>query len=102
MLQIRMTIFNSLLLVGYYIAALAFYFALKNDANMFRVGWALCLPLISIILNILAVRAIGRDEVTVSYTHLASSSAIRLVSVVTSTRSSFSMQSWISSIKSSI
>ena len=65
MLQIRMTIFNSLLLVGYYIAALAFYFALKNDANMFRVGWALCLPLISIILNILAVRAIGRDEVMV-------------------------------------
>ena len=62
---IRMTIFNSLLLVGYYIAALAFYFALKNDANMFRVGWALCLPLISIILNILAVRAIGRDEVMV-------------------------------------
>ena len=65
MLQIRMTIFNSLLLVGYYIAALAFYFALKNDANMFRIGWALCLPLISIILNILAVRAIGRDEVMV-------------------------------------
>ena len=65
MLQIRMTIFNSLLLVGYYIAALAFYLALKNDANMFRVGWALCLPLISIILNILAVRAIGRDEVMV-------------------------------------
>ena len=52
-------------MVGYYIAALAFYFALKNDANMFRVGWALCLPLISIILNILAVRAIGRDEVMV-------------------------------------
>ena len=65
MLQIRMTIFNSLLLVGYYIAFIAFYFALKNDANMFRIGWALCLPLVSIILNILAVRAIGRDEVMV-------------------------------------
>ena len=65
MLQIRMTIFNSLLLVGYYIAFLAFYFALKNDANMFRVGWALCLPLVSIILNILVVRAIGRDELMV-------------------------------------
>ena len=65
MLQIRMTIFNSLLLVGYYIAALAFYFALKNDENMFRIGWALCLPLVSIILNILAIRAIGRDEVMV-------------------------------------
>lgn len=65
MLQIRMTIFNSLLWVGYYIAFIAFYCALKNDANMFRIGWALCLPLVSIILNILAVRAIGRDEVMV-------------------------------------
>lgn len=65
MLQIRMTIFNSLLLVGYYIAAVAFYVALKSDESMFRIGWALCLPLVSIILNILAVRAIGRDEVLV-------------------------------------
>ena len=30
MLQIRMSIFNSLLLVGYYIAFFAFYFALKT------------------------------------------------------------------------
>lgn len=36
MLQIRMSIFNSLLLVGYYIAFFAFYFALKNDENLFR------------------------------------------------------------------
>ena len=67
MLQIRMTIFNSLLLVGYYIAALAFYFALKNDENMFRIGWALCLPLVSIILNILAIRAIGRASVVPTF-----------------------------------
>lgn len=65
MLQIRMSIFNSLLLVGYYIAFTAFYFALKSDANSFRIGWALCLPLVSIVLNILAIRAIGRDEVMV-------------------------------------
>ncbi|WP_420186894.1 DUF4293 domain-containing protein [Bacteroides pyogenes] len=65
MLQIRMTIFNSLLLVGYYIAFFAFYTALKDNAGMFRIGWALCLPLVSIILNILAIRAIGRDEVMV-------------------------------------
>lgn len=32
MLQIRMSIFNSLLLVGYYIAFIAFYFALKSNA----------------------------------------------------------------------
>ena len=65
MLQIRMSIFNSLLLVGYYIAFFAFYFALKNDENLFRIGWAICLPLVSIILNILAIRSIGRDEVMV-------------------------------------
>ena len=65
MLQIRMSIFNSLLLVGYYIAFIAFYFALKRDANLFRIGWALCLPLVSIVLNVLAIRAIGRDEVMV-------------------------------------
>ena len=65
MLQIRMSIFNSLLLIGYYVAFVAFYFAFKNEANLFRIGWALCLPLISIILNILAIRAIGRDEVMV-------------------------------------
>lgn len=65
MLQIRMTIFNSLLLAGYYFAFIAFYSALKDEATMFRIGWALCLPLVSIILNILAIRAIGRDEVMV-------------------------------------
>lgn len=65
MLQIRMSIFNSLLLIGYYIAFIAFYFALKSDVNLFRIGWALCLPLIAIILNILAIRAIGRDEVMI-------------------------------------
>ena len=30
----------------YYIAFFAFYFALKNDENLFRIGWALCLPLV--------------------------------------------------------
>ena len=84
MLQIRMSIFNSLLLVGYYIAFIAFYFALKSDANLFRIGtlitfifmlkddsmtfsasWTLCLPFVAIILNWLAIRAIGRDEVMV-------------------------------------
>ena len=36
-----------------------------SDANLFRIGWALCLPLVSIVLNVLAIRAIGRDEVMV-------------------------------------
>ena len=54
-----------ILMLGYYIAFIAFYFALKSDANLFRIGWALCLPLVSIVLNVLAIRAIGRDEVMV-------------------------------------
>ena len=57
-LQIRMTIFNSLLLVGYYMAFFAFFFVLQFH-------WALCFPLIAIILNYLAIRAIGRDEAMV-------------------------------------
>ena len=61
-LQIRMTLFNCLLLLGYYIAFVAFYFAFKTDANSFCLGWALCLPLIAILSNLLAVRAIRHDE----------------------------------------
>ena len=64
-LQIRMAMFNSVLLVGYYLAFLAFFFVLKNEENSFQVHWALCFPLIAIILNYLSIRAIGRDEAMV-------------------------------------
>jgi len=66
MLQIRMTIFNTILLIGFYLAVVAFYLVLKGDLEAtFRINWALCLPLVAIILNYLAIRAIGRDEVLV-------------------------------------
>ena len=67
MLQVRMTVFGSLLLIGYYIAFFAFMFILKNDLNAmaFQLGWALCLPAVCIILNYLAFRAIYRDELMV-------------------------------------
>ena len=67
MLQVRMTIFSSLLLIGYYIAFFVFMFMLKNDlvAMNFQLGWALCLPVICIILNYLAFRGIYRDELMV-------------------------------------
>ncbi len=67
MLQVRMTIFSSILLVGYYVAFVAFLLVLKKDFGhaSFQVGWALCLPAVSIILNYLAFRAIYRDEVMV-------------------------------------
>ena len=67
MLQIRMTIFSSILLIGYYIAFCVFMFILKGDldATAFQLGWALCLPVVAIILNYLALRAIYKDEVMV-------------------------------------
>ena len=67
MLQVRMTIFNSVLLVGYYVAFGVFWYVLKErlDVTGFQVGWALCLPAVCIILNYLAFRAIYRDEVMV-------------------------------------
>lgn len=67
MLQVRMTIFSSILLIGYYIAFGVFMFVLKSDldAMSFQLGWALCLPAIAIILNYLAFRAIYKDELMV-------------------------------------
>ncbi len=61
-LQIRMAIFSTCLLVGYYLTFLAFYFMLLGDLFLYKIHWALCLPLIGIILNYLAIRAIGADE----------------------------------------
>lgn len=66
MLQIRMTVFSSILLVGYYIALAVFAYVLSSDLQVsFQLSWALCLPLVGIILNYLAFRGIYRDEVTV-------------------------------------
>lgn len=67
MLQVRMTIFNSLLLIGYYIVAAVFWYMLKGKlgTDSFQLGWALCLPAVCIILNYLAFRAIFSDEVKV-------------------------------------
>ena len=67
MLQVRMTIFNALLLIGYYVVAAVFIFSLKgglNDAS-FRPGIGLALPAVAIILCYLAFRGIYRDEIMV-------------------------------------
>ena len=62
-LQMRMTIFNSLLLVGYYIAFAVFAYMLGEGTSFtFQIGWALCLPLAAIILNYLAYRGIHKDD----------------------------------------
>ncbi|WP_455997845.1 DUF4293 domain-containing protein [Phocaeicola barnesiae] len=64
MLQIRLTIFNIILLLGYYGTLVTFVFMLKGE-NSFTPSWTVILPLISIILDWLAIRAICKDEMLV-------------------------------------
>ncbi|MDO4780142.1 MAG: DUF4293 domain-containing protein [Bacteroides sp.] len=64
-LQIRFCSFNSLILLGFYIAAVTFYIMMDTTLFSFRINWTLCLPAISIILNILAIRGIAKDEALV-------------------------------------
>lgn len=64
MVQIRLTIFNIILLLGYYGTLVTFVFMLKGE-NSFTPSWTVILPFISIILDWLAIRAIGKDEMLV-------------------------------------
>ena len=64
MLQIRLTLFSSIILIGYYVVLVVFVLNLKGDST-FAPSWSLCLPLVSIILNYLAIRGIGKDEMMV-------------------------------------
>ncbi len=64
MLQIRLCLFNIILLIGYYITLLVFVYMLK-DSNTFTPSWSVCLPFINIVLSWLALRAIGKDEALV-------------------------------------
>ena len=64
MLQIRLTIFSSVVLIGYYLALVAYIFMLAEDTS-FTPSWTVCLPLVAIILNWLAIRGIGADEALV-------------------------------------
>lgn len=70
MLQIRMSIFNILVLIGYYVSMGVFLFFSLSDGmiDRFNISWAISLPLISIILLILAIRGIGADEALVKAT----------------------------------
>lgn len=65
MLQIRLTIFSTILLFGYYATLIAFIFMLKDKTMTYTASWTVCLPAVAIILNWLAIRAIGKDEVLV-------------------------------------
>ena len=64
MLQIRLTIFSSVVLIGYYMALVAYLFMLAEDTT-FSASWTICLPFAALILNWLAIRGIGADEALV-------------------------------------
>ena len=64
MLQIRLTIFSSVMLIGYYLAVVAYIFMLAENTS-FTPSWTICLPFVAIILNWLAIRGIGADEALV-------------------------------------
>ncbi len=65
-LQIRLSIFNSIVLIGYYGALVFFIYRLKKGLGAeFYMNWAICLPAVAFIFLILAIRAIGKDEVLV-------------------------------------
>ena len=65
MLQIRLTIFSSIVLVGYYITCAVFAVSTLSAYGSFTPSWSVCLPFVCIILNWLAIRAIGKDEMLV-------------------------------------
>jgi len=66
-LQIRLSVFNGLLMVGYYGLFAYLIWKVKGQAEDLdvTVRIALSFPLISIILNYLAIRNIGADETLV-------------------------------------
>lgn len=61
-LQIRFCTFGSVLQAGIILLALFYIYQLKGDNNTIHFGFALILPLISIVSNILAGRYINKDE----------------------------------------
>ncbi|MDR1455381.1 MAG: DUF4293 domain-containing protein [Tannerella sp.] len=66
MRQIRLCIFNAILLIGFYALFAFFLWNISAQSGFhFSVRFALSLPLVCLILNYLAIRNIGADEVLV-------------------------------------
>ena len=63
-LQIRLTIFNTLVIIGWYgtFAAFAMAYARQMTSAAFHCGTGAILPLVAIVLNLLAIRGIRKDE----------------------------------------
>ena len=68
MLQIRLCVFNAILLIGFYGLFAFFLWKMSGTSDVFRfanVRLAIAFPLISLILDYLAIRNIGADETLV-------------------------------------
>lgn len=66
MLQVRLTIFGGLILIGYYIVLAVFVFMFKADyASDFTLNWTTAFPAVALILEYLAFRGIMKDELIV-------------------------------------
>ncbi|MGM9758855.1 MAG: DUF4293 domain-containing protein [Parabacteroides sp.] len=66
-LQIRLSVFNALLMIGFYAYAAFVIWQLKGEMEnlQWHLKFAMAFPLISIILDYLAIRNIGADEALV-------------------------------------
>ncbi len=67
MLQIRLSIFNTVVMVGFYLFFGFLLYRVNDVDNLHfqRVGVGIIMPVIAIILTILAIRRIGADEALV-------------------------------------
>jgi len=72
LLQMRLATFNSLLQIAFYIALVSYIFLYQGQFKVtYSVNWTVFLPLLTIVLNILAYKAIRKDETLVrSLNHL--------------------------------
>lgn len=62
MLQVRLTVCANVLLVAYYVVAGILAYSALSSYGSFTPSMAVCLPLIALILNGLAIRGIKKDE----------------------------------------
>lgn len=66
MLQVRLTVFGGLLLLGYYVVLAVFVYLFKSQLSAeFTVNWTTAFPAVALILENLAFRGIMKDELIV-------------------------------------
>ena len=61
-LQKRCSIFNCLVLAGYYVMLLVFVFILRVDTRLVDLDWQVCLPLVALILSAMSFHSMRMTE----------------------------------------